>query len=59
MKIPNKREVQEISSNHSSDIECKDFIKLCKDYTKEPFTFLVDDTTLPLDNLLKFRKNLL
>ena len=59
MKIPKKREVQEISSNHSSDIEFKDFIKLCKDYTKEPFTFLVDDTTLPLDNLLKFKKNLL
>ena len=34
-KIPNKRELQQIASNHSSDIEFKDFIKLYKDYTKE------------------------
>ena len=35
MKIPNRRELQEIVSNHSSDIDFKDFIKLFKDYTKE------------------------
>ena len=59
MKIPNERELQQIGSNHSSDIECKDFMKLYKDYTKEPFSFLVNDTTLPSDNPLRFRKNLL
>ena len=37
MKIPNKRELQQIASNHLSDIELKDFMKLYKDYTKEPF----------------------
>ena len=37
MKIPNKRELQQIVLNHSSDISFKDFMKLYKDYTKEPF----------------------
>ena len=52
MKIPNKRELQQIASNHLSDIEFKDFIQLCKDYNKEPFLFLVNGSTLPQDNLL-------
>ena len=34
-------------------------MKLYKDYTKQPFSFLAKDTTLPLDNPLRFRKNLL
>ena len=46
MKIPNKRELQQIASNHSSDIDFKDFMKLYKDYTKEPYSFLVNDTTV-------------
>ena len=28
MKIPNKRELQQIASNQSSDIDFKDFVKL-------------------------------
>ena len=59
MKIPNKRELSQIASNHSSDIKFKDFIKLYKEYTKEPYSFLVSDMTLSLDNPLWFRKNLL
>ena len=59
MKIPNKRELQQIASNHLSDIDFKNFVKLYKDYTKEPFSFLVNDTTLSSDNPLRFRKNLL
>ena len=31
MKILNKRELQQIASNHSSDIDFKDFMKLYKD----------------------------
>ena len=58
MKIPNNREIQQIASNHSSDIDFKDFIKLYKEYTKEPYSFLVNDTTLSSDNPLRFRKNL-
>ena len=35
MKIPNKRELQQIALNHSSDINSKDFIKIYKKYTKQ------------------------
>ena len=35
MKIPNIRELQQIASNHLSDIEFKDFMKLYKDYIKK------------------------
>ena len=59
MKIPNKRELSQIASNHSSDIDFKDFMKVYKDHTKEPYSFLVNDTTLSSDNPLRFRKNLL
>ena len=37
----------------------KDFMKIYKRYTKEPYSFLVNDTTLPSDDPLRFRKNLL
>ena len=37
VKIPNKGELQQIVSNHFSDIDFKDFMKLYKDYPKEPF----------------------
>ena len=57
LKIPNKTELQQIASKHSSDIDFKDFMKLYKDYTKEPYSFLVNDTTLSSDNTLRFRKN--
>ena len=59
MKIPNKRELQEIALNHSSDIDFREFMKICKKCTAEPYSFLVNDTTLPSDNPLRFRKNLL
>ena len=58
MKIPNKRELQQIALNHSSDINSKDFIKIYKKYTAEPYSFLVIDTTLPSDNLSRLRKNI-
>ena len=58
MKISNKRELQQIALNHSSDINFKDFIKIYKKYTDEPYSFLVIDTTLASDNPLRFTKNL-
>ena len=57
IEIPNKGELQEIASNHSSDIDFKDFMKLHKDYTNEPYLYLVNDATLLSDNPLRFRKN--
>ena len=59
MKIPNKKELQQIVLNHSSDINFKDFMKIYKKCTAEPYSFLVNDATLALDNPLGFRKNLL
>ena len=47
MKIPNKRELQQIALNHSSDIDFKDFMKIYKKSTAEPYSFLVNDTTVP------------
>ena len=58
MKIPNKRELQLIAINHSSDINAKDFIKIYRKCADKPYSFLVIDTTLPSNNPLRFRKNL-
>ena len=58
MKILNKRVLQQIASNHSSDIGFKDFKKIYKKCTAEPYSFLVNDTTLPSDDPLRFKKNL-
>ena len=58
MKINNKRELQNIAINHSADIDCKDFIKICRECTKEPYNFWTIDTALPSTNPLRFRKNL-
>ena len=59
MKFPNKKELQQTATNHSSDIDFKDFIKIYKKCTARPYYFLVNDTTLPSDNTLRFRKNFL
>ena len=59
MKIFNKRELQQTVLNHSSDIDFKDFIKIYKKCKAKPSSFLVNDTTLPSDDPLRFRKNLL
>ena len=60
MKIPSKRELQQIAFNHSSDIDFKDFIKnnLYKKCTAKPYSFLVINTALASDNTLRFIKNI-
>ena len=58
MKINNKRELQNIATNHSANIDYKDFMKIYKECTKEPYNFLTIGTTLPSTNTLRFRKNL-
>ena len=59
MKIPNKRGIQHIATDHSSDIEFQDFMKIYKKCIGESYSFLVNDATLQSDNPLSFRKNLL
>ena len=44
MKINNKRELQNIAINHSADIDYKDFMKIYRECTKEPFNFLTTDS---------------
>ena len=58
MKINNKRELQNISINHSADIDYQDFMKIYRECTKEPYNFLIIDTTWPASDPLRFRKNL-
>ena len=57
-KIPNKRELQQIVINHSSDISAKDSNNIYRKCTVEPYSFLVNSTTLSSNNPLRFRKNL-
>ena len=59
MKIPNKRELQQIALNYSSDTDLKDFMKIYKKSTAEPYSFLVNDTTGRSDDPLRFRNNIL
>ena len=58
MKINNKKELQNITINHSSDIDYKDFMKIYRECIKEPYSFLTTDATLPASDLQIFRKNL-
>ena len=58
MKINSKIELQNIAINHSADIDYKDFVKIYRECTKEPYSFLTIDTTLPASDSLRFRKNL-
>ena len=57
-KILNRRKLQQIAINHPSDITTKDFENIYRKCTAEPYSFLVNDTTISSDNPLRFRKNL-
>ena len=57
MKIHSKRELKNIAINPSADIDYNVFLKIYRNCTKEPYSFLTIDTTLPADNPIRFRKN--
>ena len=57
-KIPNKREIKQITINHLLDISTKNFENIYRICTAEPYSLFVDDTTLASNNHLRFRKNL-
>ena len=59
IKINKKRELQIIAINHSADINYNNFLKIYRECTKEPYSFLTIDTLLAASDLLRFRKNLL
>ena len=48
-KSNSKRELQNIAINHSADIDYKDFVKIYRNCTKEPYNFLTINTTQPVD----------
>ena len=54
----NNRKLQNIVINHSADINYKDFRKIFRECTKELYSFLTSDLTLPASDPLRFRKNL-
>ena len=54
-KLNNKRELQNIAINHSADIHYIDFVKIYRNFTKEPYNILTIDTTLPINDI--FKKN--
>ena len=58
MKINNKRELQNIPINQFADIDYKDFVKIYRECTKKPYSFLLIDTMLPASDSLRLRKNL-
>ena len=49
MKIPNKRDLQQITFNHSSDVDFQEFMNLYKKCTEKLNSVLVIDTTLASD----------
>ena len=55
-KINNKRELPNIAANHSADIDYKNFVKIYRECTKEPYLFLTIDPTLPVSDFLRFTK---
>ena len=57
MKIPRKRELEQITFNRLSDIDFKELMNLYKTYTAKSYSFLVIYATLASDNLSRFRKN--
>ena len=59
MKINNRKELENIGSNHSADIDYKDFMRIYGEFTIKPYSFLTIDTALPASGSLRFRKNLL
>ena len=56
-KVNSRTELQNIAINHSADIDYKEFLKMFRNCTKEPYSFLSINTTFSADNPLKFRKN--
>ena len=57
MKISNKKDLQNIATNHSADIDYKYIVKIYWECTKKIYSFLTIDTTLPASDPLRFKKN--
>ena len=54
MKIQSKKELQNIVQENSGNIDFKDFLKIYKDYTSEPYSFMIIDATVPSSDSMRF-----
>ena len=54
-----KKELQNIAINHSADIDYNDVVRIYRECTGKPCSFLTIDTTLTASDSLRFRKTLL
>ena len=57
-KISNRIQLKSIDIDHCADIDHQDFMKIYRECTREPYSFLTIDTMLPASLPLRFRKNL-
>ena len=57
MKIQSKKELQNIDQENSGDIYFKNFFKIYKDYTSEPYSCMIINTAVPTGHPMRFRKN--
>ena len=56
--MSNKQELRQITFNHSSDIDFKNFVNCYKKYTAKPYYSLIFDPTLASNNPSSFRKKI-
>ena len=59
MKTNSRKELENIVVNYSADIDYNDFVRIYRECTREPYSFLTIDTTLPASDPLRFRKDLI
>ena len=48
MKISNKGILPNIANNNSAGIDYRDFVKIYREYSKDPFSFLTIDSTFKI-----------
>ena len=56
MKINNRKELQNIAINNSADIDYNNFVRFYRGCTKEPYSYLKIDTTLPASKVLLYQQ---
>ena len=59
MKINNRKELQNMTINHSADIDYNYFVRIYGECTRKLYSFLTIDSTLPASDTLRFGKNFL
>ena len=54
LKINNRKELQNIAINHSANNYYNDFVRIYRECTRNPYSFLTIDTMLPASDFLRF-----